>query len=154
MVVYRLYLLHVISKNALENLGLRKNFFVFPDRLMAENIAWMVDTKPVLKHSVLQQFLLEVLVSLAVETLGDNALEHGHRICRPAAYPRQLRSWLAAMLDAIGVNSFKNWSSVGLERKQIVELQQLASALFLLDQGKDCRQKDRTGRTACGILYS
>ena len=97
---------------------------------MTGNVAGMIDAKPVLKHSVLQHFLLEVLVCLAVETLGDNALEHEHRIYRPAAGTAQLRARFASALDAVGINGFEDLSPVGLKREQFIKSQQLSSAFF------------------------
>lgn len=130
MAVYRLQLLDVVGKNSLKNLSLRKNFPIFPNGLVPGNVIESDDAEPVLQHTVLQHFLLEIPVCLAVETLSDDALEHKDWIHRSAADRAQLRSRLAAALDTVGINGFEDVRSVGFKRKQLVETQQLACAFF------------------------
>lgn len=130
MAVKRLHLLHIAFEDLLQNLGLRKDFLVFPDGLMAGDITRIVDAQPVLQHDVLEHLLHKVLVGFAKETLCEDALEHEHRIHWPAPRPAELTARFSAMSEAVRLNSLCDRLAVRFKIKELVQGQKHAGSLF------------------------
>ena len=110
--VDRLKLVNVVGKDFFKHFRLSEDLLVFPNRLVARNVARIVDSKPVLKHVVLQHLLLKILVGFTEQSLCNNAFEHENRVHRSPPGSTKFLVGFASARNTVGVYGFCELRSV------------------------------------------